>query len=191
MSWIASRAEFERLAACNVDTLTDLERAARFLYLQRLTFGGKVAGRSFGVDVGGGSRFDVTRLGPLLEAIHERLAGVVIECLPWRDFIARYDTPQTLFYLDPPYWGSETDYGASAFKPGDFTRIADALSQIQGRFILSVNDVPPTRAAFGRFSIEPVSTRYTVAGGQWAEAKEIIVTGPAADSVQAPRDLLS
>src|SRR3981189_668832 len=33
---IASRREFERLAACKPDTLTDLERAARFLYLQRL-----------------------------------------------------------------------------------------------------------------------------------------------------------
>ena len=77
---ITSRAEFERLAAA--DTLTDLERAARFLYLQRLGFGGKVAGRSFGVDSSGPSRFDVTRLGPVLEEIHSRLAGVVIECLP-------------------------------------------------------------------------------------------------------------
>jgi len=187
---IASRAEFERLAACNVDTLTDLERAARFLYLQRLAFGGKVAGRNFGVSVGA-SRFDVTRLGPLLEAIHERIAGVVIECLPWTEFIARYDGPETLFYLDPPYWGSETDYGACAFKPGDFTRIATALADIRGCFILSVNDVRETRAAFGRFPIEPVSTRYTIAGGQWAEAKEIIVTGPRIDSVTPPRDLLS
>ncbi len=38
----------------------------------------------------------------LLE-IHERLAGVVIECLPWPEFLARYDSP-TLFHLDPPYW---------------------------------------------------------------------------------------
>ncbi len=96
---IASRAEFERLAACNPDTLTDLERAARFLYLQRLAFGGKVSGRSFGVDSSGPSRFDVTKLGPVLDAIHDRLAGVVIECLSWRDFVDRYDSPSTLFYL--------------------------------------------------------------------------------------------
>src|SRR6202000_1901689 len=44
------RGEFQRLAAQDPDTLTDLERAARFLYLQRLSFGGKVAGRTFGVD---------------------------------------------------------------------------------------------------------------------------------------------
>jgi hypothetical protein len=72
---ITSRREFERLAAANADTLSDLQRAGRFLYLQRLAFGGKIAGRNFGVDSGGPSRFDVTKLGPLLDEIHERLAG--------------------------------------------------------------------------------------------------------------------
>jgi DNA adenine methylase len=61
---ITSRTEFERLAACNTDTLTDLERAGRFLYLQRLAFGGKVAGRNFGIEPTRSSRFDVTKLGP-------------------------------------------------------------------------------------------------------------------------------
>jgi hypothetical protein len=50
---ITSRAEFERLAASNADTLTDLERAGRFLYLQRLAFGGKGAGPQFGIDTHG------------------------------------------------------------------------------------------------------------------------------------------
>jgi DNA adenine methylase len=93
---ITSRAEFERLAASSGDTLTDLERAGRFLYLQRLAFGGKVAGRNFGVEPTGSARFDVTKLGPILEDIHSRLASVVIECLPWRKFIDRYDAPGRL-----------------------------------------------------------------------------------------------
>ncbi len=29
------------------------------------------------------------------------MAGVIIENLPWRRFIERYDRPGTLFYLDP------------------------------------------------------------------------------------------
>jgi DNA adenine methylase len=188
---IASRREFERLAATNPDTLTDLERAGRFLYLQRLAFGGKVAGRSFGVDTNGPSRFDVTKLGPLLEEIHERLGGVVIECLPWEDFIERCDSRGTLFYLDPPYWGSETDYGAGVFTRADFIRLAVRLSAIAGRFILSVNDVPDMRDVFGRFAIESVATRYTVAGGKWSEVAEIVVTGPSADAIAPDPDLLS
>ncbi len=54
---VASRAEFERLKAMPPESLTDLERAVRFLYLQRLAFGGKVSGRHFGVDKTQGARF--------------------------------------------------------------------------------------------------------------------------------------
>ena len=64
---LTTRVEFERLMAVNPDTLTDLERAARFLYLQRTAFGGKVNGRNFGVSQDRPARFDVTRLVPMLE----------------------------------------------------------------------------------------------------------------------------
>jgi DNA adenine methylase len=189
---ITSRREFERLAASNPDTLTDLERAGRFLYLQRLAFGGKVAGRNFGVSSKGASQFDVTKLGPVLDEIHERLAGVVIECLPWADFLERYDSPTTPFYLDPPYWGSETDCGAGVFTRVDFIRLAGRLSAIAGKFLLSVNDVRETREIFARFGIESVATRYTVAGGKWSDVAEIIVTGPSPHDAMPPApDLLS
>ena len=59
-----------------------MQRAARFLYLQRTAFGGKVTGQNFGVSPLTSARFDVTRLPAILEAVHERLAGVVIERLP-------------------------------------------------------------------------------------------------------------
>jgi len=82
----------------------------------------------------------VTKLGPILEEIHSRLAGVAIECLSWREFIDRYDTAGTLFYLDPSYWGSEDDYGAGIFTRAEFVGLAARLARIAGQFILSVND---------------------------------------------------
>lgn len=103
---ITSRAEFERLAAQTPASLTDLERAVRFLYLQRTAFGGKVVKQHFGVVYAGPARFDIARLTPMLEQVHERLSGVVIERMQYLDFITRYDRPGTLFYLDPPYWAT-------------------------------------------------------------------------------------
>jgi DNA adenine methylase len=188
---ITSRREFERLMATDPETLTDLERAARFLYLQRTAFGGKVAGRNFGTDCGVPGRFDTTKLGPILEAIHDRMAGVVIECLSWQDFVPRYDRPGTLFYLDPPYYGCEDDYGKGTFARREFGEVADVLAGISGRFILSINDVPETREIFRRFHIEPVSTRYTLAGSDWLEAKEILVSGPAPEPIARPPDLFA
>lgn len=174
---ITSRREFERLMACHPDTLTDLERAARFLYLQRLAFGGKVTGRSFGVSVGLPARFDLNRLSPILEDIHERLAGVVIENMGWRRFIETYDRKETLFYLDPPYWGNESDYGAGLFDRRDFGEIAAVLAAIKGRFILSINNRPEVRETFARFDQQPVELTYTVGGGRNARpARELIIT---------------
>ena len=174
---LTTRAEFERLAATDPATLTDLERAARFLYLQRTAFGGKVAGRNFGISPTRPARFDVTKLGPMLEDLHERLAVVVIECLPYHAFIERYDRAATLFYIDPPYWGCEKDYGKDIFCRGDFERLAEQLRGLKGRFILSINDVKEVREIFKGFRIEAVKTTYSVGGGNKARpAGELIIT---------------
>lgn len=178
MRWqLTTRVEFERLVATDPDTLTDLERAARFYYLQRTAFGGKLQGRTFGVVTSGHARFDVTRLGPELEELHGRLAGVVIECLPFDAFITRYDREHTLFYLDPPYYGCESDYGRTLFARSDFERLADMLTEIRGAFLLSLNDTPEVRAIFSTFAIEAVDTTYSVAGGgKGAKATEVLIT---------------
>ena len=175
---LTTRAGFERLVRTDPETLTDLERAARFLYLQRTAFGGKVAERHFGVSPGIPAHFDITKLGPMLEDLHMRLAGVVIECLSYERFIARYDRPETLFYLDPPYFGSEGDYGRDLFSRSDFARLAALLRGIEGRFILSLNDVPEVRALFSGFDIEAVETTYTVAarGKSRGKAAELIIS---------------
>ncbi len=175
---LTTRAEFERLIRVDPSTLTDLERAARFLYLQRLAFGGKVAARHFGVSHHRPANFDVTKLGPMLEDLHDRLAGVVIERLPFDAFIRRYDTPETLFYLDPPYWGCETDYGADLFSRDQFEVLAATLATIKGRFILSLNDRSEVRETFAAFDIEAVQTSYSLQGGGQAVGEVIIRSRP-------------
>src|SRR5690606_23197362 len=112
---ITTRAECERLQLVAPETQTDMQRAARFLYLQKTAYGGKVSGRNFGVSRDRPARFDVTKLAAELEALHERLAAVTIERLPWGEFVGRYDGAGTLFYLDPPYFGCEGDYGPGMF----------------------------------------------------------------------------
>lgn len=179
LKWqLAGRAEFGRVMSTNPDTLTDLERAARFLYLQRLAFGGKVEGRTFGISRDLPARFNPARMEETLADLHDRLAGVVIECLPYAEVIRRYDGPNSLFYLDPPYWGNEADYGPGTFAREDFQRLADQLAQIRGRFILSINATDGAREVFGRFAIEEVDCTYTIARGDGAKVKELIIWRP-------------
>lgn len=174
---ISSRAEFERLAAVDPATLTDMQRAARFLFMQRTAFGGKVSGKNFGVSPANAARFDITKLQPMLEAIHDRIAPVTIERLPWAKFIARWDREQTLFYLDPPYYGSETDYGPGMFNRDEFAEMAELLGKLRGRFILSINDHPEIRRLFNGFAIDEVGVRYSIGcNDKGREHPELIIT---------------
>jgi len=178
LKWqLSSREEFDRLVGQDPDRLTDLQRAARFLYLQRLAFGGKVAGRNFGRATTAPARFDVQKLAPALADAHERLSGVWIECLPWERFLDLWDRPGALFFLDPPYHGTEHFYGRGLFGPQDFARLADRLANLKGRFILTVNDDAEMREVFGRFTVETADVTYTLGGAKACRAGELIVTG--------------
>lgn len=172
MRWlIASRAEFDRLRALDPRLLTDIERAVRFLYLQRLTFGGKVSGRTFGVRRDANSRFNLAKLRAELKALRDRLEPVTIEQLGYADVIRRYDGDRTLFYLDPPY-DETTGYGLE-FGHDDYLAIAAQLATIRGKFILSINDTPFVRAAFAAFTIDEIETSWSVSTAVAGRAKRV------------------
>lgn len=175
---ITTQANFTRLLEVDPDTLTDMQRAARFLYLQKISYGGKVAGQTFGLSRERAGRFNLTTLEPDLEALHGRLAGVCVTCMDYAEFITRIDSPGTLFYLDPPYWGCEGYYGKALFSRERFEEMAALLARLKGRFILSLNDVPEVRETFAAFRIEEVTTTYTLAGkGAQGERREVLIRG--------------
>lgn len=171
---LVSRQEFERLRATPPEVLTDLERAARFLYLLRLGFGGKVNG-VFGVDPGR-SRFSVEHLEAVLQAAWRRLDGVVLENLDWADLLQRYDSAEALFYLDPPYFGGEDDYGKGLFDREQFAKMAAMLRGLDGAFILSINDTPEIRETFAGFALEEVALHYSISSAGARAARELLIS---------------
>ena len=175
-SMFASRQEFERLLKTQPETLTDIERAARFLYLQNQAFGGKVTGQSFGVSIDRPARFDFVKLNDRIRTVGGRLASVTIERQDFETFIKRYDTKDTLFYIDPPYWGNETDYGKGIFCRADFERLRDCLMGIKGRFILSLNDTPQVKELFKNFTIEQTDVIYSISKTGCCNRSELIIT---------------
>lgn len=164
--------------------LTDIQRAARFYYLQRHAFGGRVRSQSFGVSADSPPPINLLRIEEELSAAHLRLINVTVENLPWYDYIDRYDGPETLFYLDPPYYGCESDYGAGLFHRADFSRMAERLATIQGKFLLSLNDTPEIRNVFAAYRIKGVETTYTVSKGGTSQASEVLIANYDLDSLR-------
>lgn len=157
------------------ETLTDIQRAARFFYLQRLAFGGRVAGQTFGTSTTAGPKLNLLRMEEDLSAAHLRLSDTVIEHLPWEECIRRYDRAHTLFYCDPPYWQTE-GYGVE-FPFEHYERMADLARQIEGTLIVSINDHPDIRRVFEGLPMKTVSLQYTVGGGTNSKPVQELIIG--------------
>lgn len=175
---LTSREMFRWAQMQRVEPLTDIQRAARFYYLQRHAFGGKVAGQSFGTSHQSPKTLNLLRLEEELSAAHLRLHQVVVEQLPWQECVARYDAPHTLFLFDPPYWKTE-GYG-SPFPIEEYDQLAATMASLKGRAILTINDHPDMRGRFDRFGGRTVPIRYSIGGGKGAQRREriYVVGGP-------------
>ena len=88
------------------------------------------------------------------------------------------DRPETLFYLDPPYYNCEKYYGKDIFGRDDFLKLRDLLKGIKGKFILSLNDVPEVREIFADFYFTTRQIRWSLNAKSESEnnGKEIIIT---------------
>ena len=173
---LVSRDEFDRFLKTPADTLTDIQRAARFFYLAKSSFGARIVRPTCGISATGAPRLNLLRIEEDLSEAHLRLARVFIENKPYDQVIQRFDKPGTLFYVDPPYWDCESDYGEGLFSREDFGRLAGLLDGLKGRFILSLNDTPGVRETFANFHIEAVKTRYSISGAKKQEAAEVLIS---------------
>lgn len=170
---ITSRQLYEWAKEQPPEVLTDIQRAARFFYLQKLAFGGKVSGRTFGTSPSSPPRFNYLRLEDDLAQAHLRLARVWIESLDWHTCVTKWDREYTLFFLDPPYWQTE-GYGVP-FALEEYERIAEVMATVKGSVVLTINDHPDMRRMFKRFKHDSVDIDYTIGGGGKGKGRKELI----------------
>ncbi len=136
-----SRAEWRRAKEAPVDGDV-VEQAARFLIRLTQGFGGKPDSSSWG---GGLADIQerVDRLLHRLPQVAERLRGVALDSGDWAGVVARYDRPDTILYADPPYTGTDSDYG-TAWTAADQSRLVETLLALQSMVVLSGYNDPLT-----------------------------------------------
>jgi DNA adenine methylase len=170
---LVSRRWFALFEAQDPAGLTDVQRAARFFYLQKNDFGGLIVNRNYHYCIARPPNFNPGSLPELIENTHKRLKRVQIENLPYAEILKRYDRPKTLFYLDPPYWDRKL-YRFN-FAAQDFVKLEEDLHRLRGRFILSLNDVPEVRKLFRRFFLCELELHYTVQQQAGKRYRELLI----------------
>jgi DNA adenine methylase len=176
---LVSREDFQRELKQDATLMTDIQRAVRYYRLQRMGYGGKTAGRTFGTSCTRPNSLNMPKAEEVLSETHARMARTTIEHLDACECIRRYDSDKTFFYIDPPYWNA--DFYAVSFKGEDFCRLRDTLNEVKGRFILSLNDTPEVREVFKQFQIESIETKYSLGntktskGTRGVDRKEVLI----------------
>jgi DNA adenine methylase len=173
-SMLVSRQWYELLKGTNPAALTDIQRAARHLYLLKNSYGSMTIRQNYHIHVVQPPGFNPDKLPEIIADTHKRLARVQIECLPYEKVLKHFDRPETLFYLDPPYFGRSL-YRHN-LSPDDFAAMAERLSSLNGKFILSLNDLPEVRAIFRQFKIQAVKIAYSAQPSSGRRYSELLIT---------------
>lgn len=139
-----ARQEFTFCRAHLNDKPEAVIRAYRFFIVARMSFAGKF-GSSFGTEItencGNMAKnvFNYLKTLEHLPQVHQRLMRVQIENQDFKTILERYDTPNTFFYLDPPYVHSTRKAGSYSCEltDADHKEMVHNLLGLQGKALLS------------------------------------------------------
>jgi len=173
----------------NETSRDELARALRFAYTTWYSYGAKgehFAAANLKDALRGTSRRPIDTVRDLLTSTASRLQRVRIEQRDYADLIARFDSAETFFYLDPPYVHFQANGRYDALNDDRRVELFEQLSRIQGTFLMSFDNCIEVRGLAARYGmhIEEVETRYGLGSTPASRGKitEVFVT-PAASRI--------
>lgn len=149
---------FDAKEQMKVQSLTDIQRAARFYILIKESFGSDI--RTFGV-----RPKNMVNAIEYISEVSRRLRMVVIENQDFECILKTYNKKDALFYLDPPYYETEKYY-PDRFMLEDHVRLKEALGKIKGKFLLSYNDCEYIRKLYSGYNIIEVERMHNLVQGE-------------------------
>ena len=183
----SNRDSYYQVRAIVPSSLTDVQRAARFIFLNRFSFNGlyrtNLAGQ-FNVP------YAPTKTGrlPSLESFNhsaEKLKNAVLTCSDFEFLLSEHARPGDFVYLDPPYAASQrrifSEYDKNTFTLSDLDRLASSLSRLdklKAHWVLSYAYCRESLEAFDRWPSRKIFIQRNIAGfsRHRRKAAELIVS---------------
>lgn len=140
-----------------------IQRAAFYYYLISQSFAAKT--QHFAMAAKSGRK--PKNIYRNFQVYSKRLHFVTVEQLPFQELIQKYDKQDTLFYLDPPYVGTEDYYqNTQGFGKKEHQELAKLLKNIKGKFILSYNDTEYIRELYRGLHVKELEITYMLNGAK-------------------------
>ena len=158
-SMLKSREIFYGIKDGKLRPRNEIEAAAFYFYLINMSFSAK--GEYYAMSKGRGAK----NIYKDFSVYSRRLKRASIENMSYEKLIKEYDDKDALFYLDPPYVGTESYYKTPKdFSMNDHRNLALILQSIKGKFILSYNDCEIVRELYAGFRFEEAQINYCLNG---------------------------
>ena len=164
---------FDEYKNCTLEHMTEIHRAIRFLYLITQSFAGKGNNYGYGTTTKPGQQIFYKET---LFELRNRLKNTYVENLSFEKVIDKYDREHSFFFCDPPY--IETCGYGNKFGEEEHRLLANKLKEINGEFLLTINDHPLARELYKEFNIKEVEVNYSLSRETKARGKykELIIT---------------
>ena len=172
-----SREIFDDIKTKKLKPRNNIERAAYYFYQLTQSFGSK--GDNFAMASKSGRK--PKNIYRDFKKISDRLKGVTIENMSFSKLIPLYDKEDAFFYIDPPYVSTESYYkNTGGFGIKEHEQLAELLSKVKGKFLLSYNDSVIVRELYKGFNIRSTKKiEYTLgknAHGKNKSVREVYIT---------------
>jgi len=144
----------------------DVEHAGKWLFLRYSQYAGKVSRKSGFKresprdEKGSRNARNWLNAPERIEQVADRFRGVSVVHEDYLTVFERYDSPETVFYVDPPYYQKEDLYREAA----DHATLEQALSELEGAAIVSYTDIPPGLYQGDRWHVVERSVTHSAAG---------------------------
>lgn len=151
----------------DANEITNENRLLQIIYKLCNTFSGKGFGKIY-KDLS--QQTKIKKIGEY----KDRIKDVKIHNHDYKIIINKYDSPDTFFFLDPPYQSTKDLYKNEKF---DYEELANILKNIKGYFMLTLNDSDYIREIFESFIIKDIIVKTHSGGCPFGknERREIIV----------------
>lgn len=169
----SGRDVFEEYKNCTIEYLTEIHRAVRFLYLITQSFAGRGGAYGYGTSTKPSQQIFYKNV---LGELKKRLRNTYVENLSFEKIIDKYDRDYSFFFCDPPYFET-TGYG-NTFGENEQLLLRDKLSNLKGKFLLTINAHEKVREWYKDFNLKEVQVNYSVSKEAKARGKynELIIT---------------
>jgi len=138
--------------------LTEIQRAARWIVRNKISFGGGMKSYAVARKGGGGAAVSWERATEEMKVFKQRMDKVSVENLPYDRCIKLYDGPETFFFIDPPYLHAKPKNYAG-WNENQMQELREIVDGLKARWLLTVDDSPFNRNLFKHCRLQAVQTR--------------------------------